>query len=208
MELKAYLQNNRHNLLDLKDRWVVMSRVFRVNYQKNLALVRGRVYHDLNAKRWPDLLNPKLNQQIVPEAMKLLVKQLHLMKDEVNQKPCSGSFERVNGIPCYHTLRTLGALKSTVGCEDFHPHWHFQRPVASLADGAARHVPPSAPPGPAIFAPHRVVTRGRTRKDRSTRRDPSQFEVTAGITQPPPGRLGSERSAVRSLASLTSLASN
>src|SRR3984957_17179663 len=133
--------------------------------------------------------------------MKLLVQQLHLMKDEVNQRPGSGSFER--GIPCYHTLRTLRALKSMVGCEDFHPHWHFQRPVASPADGAARHLP--APPDP-IFAPHRVVTRGRTRKDRSTRRDPSQFEATAGIPQPRPGRLGGERSAVRSLASLTSLA--
>ena len=88
-ELKAYLQTNRHTLLnlilnctllDLKDRWVVMSRVFRVNYQKDLALARDRVYHvyhDLNAKRWPNLLNPKLNQQIVPEAMKLLVQQLH-----------------------------------------------------------------------------------------------------------------------------------
>ena len=195
-ELKAYLQNNRHTLLDLKDRWVVMSRVFRVNYQKDLALARDRVYHDLNAKRWPDLLNPKLNQQIVPEATKLLVQQLHLMKDEVNQRPCRGSFERVNGIPCYHTLRTLRALKSTVGYEDFHPHWHFQRPVVSPADGAARYLPapPPAPPGPAIFAPYKVVTRGRTHKDRSTRRDPSQFEVTAGITQPRPGRLGSEAS--------------
>ena len=86
-ELKAYLQNNRHNLLDLKDRWIVMSRVFRVNYQKDLALARDRVCHDLNAKRWPDLLDPKLSQQIVPAAMKLLVKQLHLMNDEVNHKP-------------------------------------------------------------------------------------------------------------------------
>jgi hypothetical protein len=71
-----------------------------------------------------------------------------------------------------------------VGCEDFHPHLHFQRPVASPADGAARHLPaPSpAPPGPAIFVPHKVVTRGHTRIHRSTRRDPSQFEVTVGIT--------------------------
>jgi hypothetical protein len=84
-ELKAYLQNNRHNLLDLKDRWIVMSRVFRVNYQKDLAPARDHVYHDLNAKRWPDLLGPKLSQQIVPAAMKLLVKQLHLMKDGSSQ---------------------------------------------------------------------------------------------------------------------------
>ena len=144
-ELKAYLQNNRHTLLDLKDRWVVMSRVFRVNYQKDLALARDRVYHDLNAKRWPNLLNPKLNKQIVPEAMKLLVQQLHLMKDEVNQRPCSGSFERVNGIPCYHTLRTLRALKPMVGCEDFHPHWRTQ---------ATRHIQISSPDTDLLPFPH------------------------------------------------------
>ena len=51
---------------------------------------------------------------------------------------------------------------------------------------------------PIFFAPHKVVTRGRPRKDRSTRRDPSQFEIAASpaASQRRPGRVGGEISAV------------
>ena len=145
-------------------------------YRKSLAQARDRVYHDLKASRW-DLLDPELNKQVVPEAMKLLVKQLYLIRDEVvNNKPCTGNFKTIHGIPCYHTLRDMKRLSATVRIEDFHPHWHFERPVALDDDDREAlqlPAPPPAPPGPIIFAPKKVVTRGRKRKDNSTRRDPS-----------------------------------
>lgn len=47
---KRYLQTNRHDLLDLKDKWSVMMKVFLNDYAKDLALGRDRIYHSLNAK--------------------------------------------------------------------------------------------------------------------------------------------------------------
>ena len=163
-------------------------------------------YRGLGAKRW-DYLDHDLNKQIVPAAMKLLVQQLHLAKDDVtNNKPCSGGFETIHGIPCYHTLREIKRLQTKVTKAKFHKHWHFERPVSSVEDGEVVELPPAPPPestaNPHIFAPHIVVTRGRRRKDRTTRRDPSQFELTAGTTPlaPPsqrPGLVGGETSMVR-----------
>lgn len=203
---KQYLQSNRHDLLDLKDKWSVMLRVFQVNFSKDLALARDRIYHELSAKRW-DYLDHDLNKQIVPAAMKLLVRQLLLANDEVtNNKPCSGGFETIHGIPCYHTLREIKRLKTKVTKAKFHKHWHFERPVSSVEDGEVIELPPSPPEpitaSPHIFAPRKVVTRGRRRKDRTTRRDPSQFEITAGTTPPAPraerpGLVGGETFIVR-----------
>jgi len=194
---KRYLQTNRHDLLDLKDKWSVMMKVFLNDYAKDLALGRDRIHHSLNAKRWPDLLDPELNKQVVPAAMQLLVNQLHLMKDEViNNKPCTGNFETVFRMPCYHTLRAMKQLNSKVDRSSFHSHWHFERPGNSPESGEGIELPqPSlAPPGPLIFAPYKVVTRGRKRKDNSTRRNRSQFEHTAGTQRP--GRVGGETSRV------------
>ena len=135
--------------------------------------------------------------------MKLLIKQLYLIRDDViNNKPYIGNFEVIYGIPCYYTLRDMKRLKVLVRKEDFHAHWYFERPIV---DNTALQLPapPPAPPGPTIFAPLKVVTRGRKRKDNSTRRDPSQFEVTAGIAPPArPGRVGGETSRVRTVFSL------
>ena len=85
-------------------------KIFLNDYAKDPALGRDRIHHSLNVKRWPDLLDPELNKQVVPVAMQLLVNQLHTMKDEAfndNNKPCMGSFETVFGIPCYPMLRSM-----------------------------------------------------------------------------------------------------
>ena len=173
-------------------------------YRKSMAQARDRVYYDLKASRWPDFLDRELNQQVVLEAIKLLVKQLYLIRDEiVNNKLCTGNFEAIHGIPCYHTLRNIKRLNAIVRMEDFHPHWYFERPVVN--DNKPLQLPdPLAPPaGPTIFAPRKVVTRGRKYKDNSTRRDPSQFEVTIGTAPPRPGRVGGETSRVRIVSSFT-----
>jgi hypothetical protein len=47
--------------------------------------------------------NAKRRDLTLARAVELLVKQLHLAKDELRVGHCSGSF----GIPCYHTIRDL-----------------------------------------------------------------------------------------------------
>ena len=175
-----------------------MISVFVANFTKSLAMKRDRIQHELNAKRWK-VLDPDLNTQIVPQAMKLLVQQLHLARDTLVDKPCTSSFERIHGIPCYHTIRVIERLELTITRTDFHKHWHFNRPGEAI-----QLPPPPVPPQrPNIFPPHVVVTRGRPRENRSMRRIPSQFEATAGIARLRPGRIGGELSRVGTYASST-----
>jgi hypothetical protein len=109
----------------------------------------------------------------------------------------STSSSSVFRMPCYHTLRVMKQLNSKVDRSSFHSHWHFERLVNSAESGEGIELPqPSLEPaGPSVFAPHKVVTRGRKRKDNSTRRNRSQFELTAGAQRP--GRVGGETSRVR-----------
>ena len=111
----------------------------------------------------------------------------------IYNQPCTGRFEAIHGIPCYHTLRELRARKVTVTKYHFHRHWHFERDASIPLP-----LPPAPPASPVIFEPYKVVTRGRRRKDRSTRREWSQFELTSGPPAHPerPGRVGGKVSQV------------
>ena len=124
--------------------------------------------------------------------MKLLASQLFVIADRlIVIRPCTGSFKKVYGIPCHHTLRAYVAQKRVVTKEDFYKHWHYQDLPA----------PPQAPQ-PVIFAPHVVQTRGRPRDDQSTRRNPSQFEHgdrPAPARRGRPGRVGGETFTVSSI---------
>jgi hypothetical protein len=141
---------NRHDLLELKDRIQISIEVYIQNFKRDLVIKRDRVYHDLDAKRWK-CLDPQLNQQIVPQVMKLLVKQLHLAKDELRVSHCSGSFMSIYGIPCCHTIRDLQQRQEQITRRHFHYHWHFERPRPNRLPLP----PPLATPGPSIF-PHRM----------------------------------------------------
>jgi hypothetical protein len=89
---------------------------------------------------------------------------------ERRSKPCTGNLETVFRMPCYHTLRAMKQLNSKVDKSSFHSHRHFERPGNGPESGEGIELPqPSLePPGPSIFAPHKVVTRRRKRKDNST----------------------------------------
>jgi hypothetical protein len=100
----------------------VLIKVWRNNFIAKLATARDRPAHKLKASRWDKLLNLQLNKEIVPAAMELLVKQLYLMDDHLRTGACSGFFEQIHGIPCYHTLRQCKDRNVTVTKQDFHKH--------------------------------------------------------------------------------------
>ncbi|KAI9918058.1 hypothetical protein PsorP6_012526 [Peronosclerospora sorghi] len=88
-----------------------MLRVFLNGYITKLSQRRDRIYHDLNAKKWDDLLDTDLNKHVVPRGMKLLVDQLIYAKDDfVYNKSCGGSFTQIYCIPCYHEIRNRKRL--------------------------------------------------------------------------------------------------
>jgi hypothetical protein len=144
------------------------------------------------------LLNLKLNYQIIDRALKLLVKQLEYTRDEVvYNQPYTGRFEAIHDMPCYYSLRELKARKITLTKHHFHSHWHFKREATITLP------PQPAPPSSSIiFAPYKVITRGRRREDRSIRRNQSQFKLTAGPSLLPRlGRVSGETSRVSNLSS-------
>src|SRR5947209_259518 len=102
--------------------------------------------------------------------MKLLVDQLTFAKDELSHKPCSGVFTQIHGIPCYHEIRDRKRLSIKITKDEFHPHWRFERPSNGEALGLPN--PPLEQQGPVVFKPYIVISRGRKRKDKSTRRYP------------------------------------
>ncbi|KAI9906245.1 hypothetical protein PsorP6_003987 [Peronosclerospora sorghi] len=68
--------------------------------------------------------------------------------------------------------------------------------------------PPLAPPGPVIFKPHVVITRGRRRKDKFTRRDLSAWELATQLLHAQaqiqrPGRVGGATSAAINFPQIT-----
>ena len=132
---KQWLAHNHHDLLDIKDRWASLTKVFLTDYRADLARERDRIPHSLRVTRWnriditttpPQVIervDPELNNQIVARAIRLLVHQLELARDHiVNNKPCTGQFESIHGIPCYHSVRQMANHNVTVRKEHFHRH--------------------------------------------------------------------------------------
>jgi len=151
---KKFLLHSKHDLLEIKDCWLLMTRTFLTNYRKQLAQERDRTTYELRVTRWNPkevdpitkrpihYLDPELNSQICDRALKLLVKQLKFASDEIEyNKPCTGYFEQIYSIPCYHTIRELRAANIMIKKGHFHGYWHIERDNESLP------LPP-APPAP------------------------------------------------------------
>ena len=135
---------------------------------------RDRIPNDINVK-YKAWLNPGINNDITPKALRELVKQ-HKYSQDGRETTCTGTFERSMGIPCRHTLQSLINLSIKVKPEHFHAFWRFERPPDR--DGLPFLRPPAPPPDPEWREPAVVVTRGRPRRDdNSTRRDASSWEV-------------------------------
>ena len=142
--LKSFLEGNHHDLLELKDRVQASIEVFIANFKRDLAMKRDRLRSDLDMRRWKEYCDPDLSHQIVPKGLELLVQQLRLAKDPLIDGRCSGLFESANGIPCYHSIRTLHDFErkvTSIGtstdrftshCDSLHPLHRLQSPQYSL----------------------------------------------------------------------------
>ncbi|KAI9909089.1 hypothetical protein PsorP6_015199 [Peronosclerospora sorghi] len=181
---KRYLLSSRHDLLDLKDEWTNIIRVFLNGYIAELSHGRIRIYHDLNSKGWDDLLDLDLNKHVVPRGMKLLVDRLIYSKDElVYNKSCGGAFTQIYGIPSYHEIQNRKPLSVKIPRTTF-IHIGFLN-ARSMAKNAASRNHLSHHQVQSSLS-HKSITRGRRQKDKSTRRDPSSWELATSVSRTSP----------------------
>jgi hypothetical protein len=109
-------------------------------------------------------------------------RKLLLEKDPPPSPICTGTFTRVYGLPCRHTLEALQG--EALLLDHFHSHWHLRR------DGAPR----------LLLEPRQRIEPVRARSSlprSSTKREPSYFEVVEAQTSRtgPAGQVGQARRA-------------
>lgn len=143
------------------------------NYQKDI----GTAKHALKfSHKQMQYLPPGIHLMVTPAAIELVREQDLLFQKHQSEgyiPPCTGSFTRIHGLPCYHEIcRNQQGLQFSHFNDD---HWRYQRQQGQ-----------SLPPRPYehIREPRPAIPRGRPRRNEaSTRRDPSQFERPVPPTQ-------------------------
>ena len=157
-----------------------------------------------------------IHNKVVPEALKKVAQQVVSLKKyeedllvAASSPPsCSGHFTQVYGIPCWHELKVLHTANRKLTANDFDSFYHFERINRTDILRSAR--PPL--PGPTILLPNVVLSgRGRPRRDNTTRRDPSQWELGSRLRSTPvtrpsltqrPGNLGGATSLIDTVSNL------
>ncbi|KAI0616588.1 hypothetical protein TUN199_11419, partial [Pyrenophora tritici-repentis] len=120
-------------------------------------------------------LPPGIHDVLTPPAIERIRQQDLLRQKEQQQRrgghPCSGLFEKTNGLPCRYTLQEVIAARSTLRLNYLYDdHWRYQRE-------RGRPVRLSPRPHQSVLEPLTAQTRGAPRRNEaSTRRDPSAFE--------------------------------
>ncbi len=103
-----------------------------------IAFERAIVTQTNTIKREADSLRirtPKLNRELFSPCFGLVTNgALWLVEDHrsknaksINTKACSGVFTRTMGLPCAHTCVQRLAAGQSLGINDFHLHWHWDR---------------------------------------------------------------------------------
>lgn len=200
-KLKEHLQNNKHDLADIISKVKQLTDTFINEYRMEHSRARLRVPFDVSAAKIK-IFKQGINDEVVPRALRMVVEQFKLLRlheDDESPPPCTGSLRQVYGVPCWHELHHIRALKLQLDAGHFDSFHHFAR----LEQTGFLRIPTPPPASePVIFAPH-VVTRvrGRKRKDNSIRRDLSQWELEDFRLQQSqrPGRVGGSFSAVSRL---------
>jgi len=215
-KLKDHLINNRHDILDIINRVKQLTDDFINEYRKDHSKWRDRIPQGISMTRFGWLFAEGIHNKVVPEALKKVAQQVASLKKyeedlEVaasSPPPCSGHFTQVYGIPCWHELKALRTVNRKLTANDFHSFYRFERINNTDILKSAR--PPL--PGPAILPPNVVVrSRGRPRRDNTTRRDPSQWELSSRLRSTPvtrqpltqrPGNLGGATSLIDTVSNL------
>lgn len=170
--LKAYLGTSSHHLKGVLNEIERMTENKLAKLIDQLSIQHQRLKHHL---RHEHLL--ELHGKVTEKAIQLAFEQLQLVEKNEAKGPCQGRFSTSMGIPCCHTIRRrLRASEKPLQLDDFHPHWHYNRPgtegLKSILNAATRDIINVADPPV-------QTTRGRPRVDRTTRRIPSMWEPQA-----------------------------
>jgi len=120
-----------------------------------------------------------INNTITPNALILILQQYSKVNDPTANPVCTGRFTQIYGLPCHHHLRRKLEDNPNTQLEysEIDTHWFFQRPNGHNLS-IDRHPRVLSVLPPAINTP-----RGRWRRDGSTTRDLSHFEL-----EPPPSQ--------------------
>jgi hypothetical protein len=155
-------------------------------YRKQIASSKHSIKFKHNLESLP-FLPSDIRDMLTPPAIERIRQQDLLRQKEQRQRrgghPCSGMFEKVNGLPCRHTLQDIRNSGSTLRLNHLYDdHWRYQRE-------RGRSIRLSPRPYQSVLEPLPAQTRGAPRRNEaSTRRDLSAFErpVLPFVRQPQP----------------------
>jgi hypothetical protein len=177
--LKDYLATSRGDLLRVVHRIKEMVYNQYNKYRKEIATAQHSIKFEHKNDVMP-FLPSEIHRIVTPPAIEH-VRQQELLRQKHNEEyriePCTGSFRKVYGLPCSHTLQQLREIGSRLHLNHFDDdHWRYRR-----REGQSINMPPR--PYQHVLEPLTVSGRGRPRKDEaSTRRDLSAFERSAPPT--------------------------
>jgi hypothetical protein len=143
-------------------------------YKKEIASSKHTTKFQHKLESMP-FLPPGIHDVLTPPAIERIRQQDLLRQKEQRQRrsrhPCSGLFEKTNGLPCRHTLQEVIAAGSTLRLNHLYDdHWRYQREHGPSIRSSSR-------PYQSVLEPLTAQTRGAPRRNEaSTRRDPSAFE--------------------------------
>ncbi|KAG9189955.1 hypothetical protein G6011_06823 [Alternaria panax] len=172
--LKGHLMTSRGDLRRVVGRIEEMVNSQYNKYSKDIASAQRSVQFEHRLEAIP-FLPPGIHNVLTPPAIERIRQQDLLRQKEQRQRqggqPCSGVFEKTNGLPCRHTLQEVAAAGSTLRLSyPYDDHWRYQRDQGpSFYLSSSLHS--------SVLEPLIAQTRGgSTRNDASTCRDSSAFE--------------------------------
>lgn len=181
-QAKACLLHSNGHLLDVVDKLVNYWDDAYHEYAAKLATQFIKIPSDINATLIEEWSND-LNSFITPYALRQCRQQLEKARTNKMAPRCTGRFTKIWGIPCCHDLRAWAQAKRPVRADDFDTHWLWER--QGIENVFQREGVASQVPTPTIFDPQVVIAKGRPRRDQSTRRDLSAFELSDPDRQTP-----------------------
>jgi hypothetical protein len=180
--LKDYLMTSTGDLLRVVGRIEQMVKSQYNKYKKEIASSRHSTKFQHKLESMP-FLPSGIHDVLTPPAIERIRQQDLLRQKEQQQRrgghPCSGLFEKTNGLPCRHTLQEVMAARSTLRLNHLYDdHWRYQREQGPSVFLSLR-------PHQSTLEPLTAQTRGAPRRNEaSTRRDPSAFERHAPPSVP------------------------